>query len=123
MAAMDTSGGGDRGSVHYPSDNLISVIIRAWTDDTFRKDLLTFDDSPKPSPRKEGDYAKTKKALHDMGVFIDYPVVLTHVQFEAGFEKEGREVVFVLPKEPTKTEGKYSIATARAAMQFCIFGM
>ena len=123
MVATDSSGGGDRGSVHYPSDNLISVIIRAWTDDTFREDLLTFTDAPKPSPRKQGDYAKTKKALHEMGIFIDYPVVLTPKQFEKGFEKEGREVVFVLPEEPTRTEGKHSVATARAAMQFCIFGM
>jgi hypothetical protein len=121
--ATDTSGTGERGSVHYPSDNLVSAIIRAWTDTSFKDRLLSYGertDLNGVTPNK----ARTKEALAEMGIFVDSAIVLTNEQFGPSFQKpDPGDVIFVMPKAPTENKGKYSIATARAAMQFCIFGM
>ncbi|HTR13325.1 MAG TPA: hypothetical protein VMI72_08760 [Roseiarcus sp.] len=128
MAIVDSSGKFDSISVHYPNDNLVSAIIRAWTDPKFRSDLLSYPDlttrdawlaEGRPSP----NYGKTSELLEEMGVFVERPVVLTPAQYEWGYTKTGCDVVYVLPDQPSTAAASYSVNRARTAMQFCIFGM
>jgi len=121
----DPRGNVDEISVHYPNDQLVSVIIRAWNDGAFKDRLLTYAELSEENwgGRREPDYEKTREALAEMGVFIDKPVVLTCEQYDLGFQKKDCDVIFVLPDRPSAVAGRHSIATARAAMQFCIFGM
>jgi hypothetical protein len=121
----DPRGNVDAISVHYPNDQLVSTIIRAWNDSAFKDRLLTYPHLGEQNwgERGDPDYGKTREALAEMGVFIDKPVVLTCEQYDLGYQKKDCDVIYVLPVRPSAAAGRHSIATARTAMQFCIFGM
>jgi hypothetical protein len=127
MAIIDSEGNKDAISVHYPNDNLVSTIIRAWLDSGFRQDLLTYPNLTTQelwsSAPKTTDYQKPRARLAEMGVYVEHPIVLTPQQYEWDYTKSGCDVVYVLPDEPSLPSAKYSVDTARTAMKFCVFGM
>lgn len=117
----------DAVSLHHPNDHLANAIVRAWTDKPYRDALLTY---PKLNSatgwKKRGkpNYKKTSKALEEMGVHVNNPVVLTHAQYEWGYEKaKDHDVVYVLPDPPAKRHAMYSHQTAKTQMQFHPMGM
>ena len=130
MAMTDKTGNSFPISVHYPNDNLVSAIIRAWTDPPFHNRLLTFPalvdnkDWPAGGPPAP-DNTNSQDALAEMGVFVEGPVVLSSEQYSWGYEKKNPcQVIYVLPDQPAdQVAARYSVNTARTAMQFCIFGM
>jgi hypothetical protein len=114
---------------YHPNDGLVSVIIRAWQNNNFKKKLLSFDETDDVSnlstPPK---YQRTKRRLELVGqVFIDQPVVITEDQYKAGYVKrDNAEVVFVLPNTPNDlVEGPETALgnSARALMAAVPFGM
>jgi hypothetical protein len=122
----DSTGKIDAVSHHHPNEHLVSAIIRAWTDPSFRKALLTYPNLKKAGWRKrpKPNYQKSSNALAEMGVHIDRPVVLTQAQYEWGYEKaRDHDVVYVLPDPPSKRHAKYSVSTAKSQMQFHPMGM
>lgn len=100
-----------------PNDALAEAIVRAWTDRTYRDELLTFgekDDWKKMSAAaRAAKIRKTSEALEKVDVFLDNPVVLTAEQFATYKSSSKDQVVFVLP-EPLST--KPTLATAKVAM-------
>ena len=114
---------------YHPNDNLASAIARAWADDSFRKRLLTFDETKDAANWQGLDYGKTllrtSQALAEEDVFVATPVVLTHVQYIKHYKKQSDdEVVFVLPKRPdTLANHHYALEAARMNMRFIVFGM
>jgi hypothetical protein len=100
-----------------PNDALAQAIVKAWTDQRYRDDLLTFGDKDnwnKMSPAaRAAKIRKTSEALEKVDVFLDSPVVLTAKQFAIYKSSSKDEVVFVLP-EPLST--KPTLATAKVAM-------
>ncbi len=128
MAIIDSEGNKDAISVHYPNDNLVSAIIRAWLDPGFRQNLLSYPDLTTPeawsaSSTLPPDYKNARESLAEMGVYVENPIVLTPQQYQWGYTKSGCDVVYVLPNEPSLSSARYSVDTARTAMKFCIFGM
>jgi hypothetical protein len=130
MAIVDSEGNKDAISVHYPNDNLVSTIIRAWLDPDFRRSLLSYPDAKTreqlASAARATDYKKSRDCLAQMGVYIQNPVVLTPEQYELGYTKHDCDAIYVLPDTPNAGDlpyAKYSVDTARTAMKFCMFGM
>jgi hypothetical protein len=123
----DSKGKIDAVSHHHPNDHLVGAIIRAWTDNSFRRALLTYPNLNKVAgwrKRAKPDYQKTSKALAEMGIHVDRPVVLTQAQYEWGYDKaRDHDVVYVLPDAPSKHHAKYSVSTAKTQMQFHPMGM
>jgi hypothetical protein len=99
-----------------PNDALAQAIVKAWTDQSYRDELLTFSDKDNWNKMSAAALAakirKTSEALEKVDVFLDNPVVLTAKQF-ATYKSSKDEVVFVLP-EPLST--KPTLATAKVAM-------
>jgi hypothetical protein len=130
MAIVDSEGNKDAISAHYPNDNLVSTIIRAWLDANFKRSLLSYPDATTPESwaarSKTPDYRKTSECLAEMGVYVEKPVVLTPEQYGFGYTKETCDVVYVCPHEPNEQHlphARYSVDTARTAMKFCPLGM
>jgi hypothetical protein len=100
-----------------PNDALAQAIIRAWTDQTYRDDLLTFSDKDNwnrmSAAARAAKIRKTSEALEKVDVFLDNPVVLTAKQFATYKSSSKDEIVFILP-EPLST--KPTLATAKVAM-------
>lgn len=99
-----------------PNDLLANVIVRAWTDDDFRDDLLD------PNPQK------AKKALKKMGLVFEEVKVLTEDQYYAvgalPYKKTSwKEVVLVLPDAPKDVGFPHSLEVAKVKMQVTPFGM
>jgi hypothetical protein len=88
---------------------LAAAIVKAWNDQSYKQDLLTFPDGWEGMSKQQRDdrIDRTRKALQQQGVSLDKPVVLRIDQF-ANYEMEAPdEIVFVLPEEPksgSKTE-------------------
>lgn len=113
------------GVSYFPNDNLAEAIVRAWSDPSYRKDLLTFGDDNAanweayPNQRKSM-LRKTSLALEEVGVFLNNAVVLTPGTQYDTYVKQDEEIVFVLPSQPGRTP---SLATARVEMAIHIDGI
>jgi len=114
---------------YHPNEGLVSVIVRAWENEEFRKNLLSFDETDDVSnlsilPK----YLRSRRRLGRVGeVFINKPVVITEDQYIAGYVKrDNAEVVFVLPNTPEDVvEGSDTPTSdsARVLMAAVPFGM
>jgi hypothetical protein len=72
----------------YQNETLAQMIVYAWTDQTFRTQLLT---NPQAA----------KMALADRGIYLKAPFVITEDQYNNGYDLPDPEgVVFVLPDPP-----------------------
>jgi len=70
----------------YQSDQLADLIVKAWTDNTFRGKLLDH----------TTNFAKTE--LENRGIKLTHPVVLTEDEYDKGWELDDSDgVAFVLP--------------------------
>lgn len=124
-AISEVPGGTGGAPSYYPNDNLALAIVKAWSHPEYKAALLTFPagedaDWTKYSGEYDSRTRKTSKALEDVDVYIDRPVVLT-VQQWAGYKKhDDKEVTFVLPDVIGK---QYSMATAQVAMAVTPAGM
>jgi hypothetical protein len=100
---------------YFPNENLAQAIVKAWSDETYEGQLLTFGRDKNADwdliKDKDAAYSRTARALAKVDVFIDKPVVLTVAQ--QAYEAKGGEVAFVLPDKLGK---KPTLATARVAM-------
>jgi len=95
-------------------DDLANVIVEAWSNPEYKKRLLTIPSgSPKDYKISGADRTRTKKALEEMGIFLDEPIVLTVRQFATYKMTSKTEIVFPLP-EPL---GKKSRAEALKKME------
>jgi hypothetical protein len=114
---------------YHPNDALAQAIVNAWSEHSFREALLTFPENAKPiwDKKSSADYPKkiasTREALEKVGVYLENPIVLTEEQYRKYAKKSDDEVVFVLPDEPSKAEGKKSLDTARVKMGVTVKGM
>jgi hypothetical protein len=114
----------------FPNDNLVRAIARAWSDESFKKRLLTFthedtaDWSRFSDVQRNQMILKSGEALAEMEVFLDAPIVLTQKQFD-GYNKKDKEkeIVFVLPNAPQALGNKYSLGTAQVVMALTCAGM
>lgn len=120
---------------YFPNDDLVKVILEAWTSQSFKERLLTFPEKDRYADWKDwlkadanaytAMTAKTSQALAGVvsELRLGLPVVLTQEQYENGYRKnDDKEVVFVLPDAP-QTHGKQSLTTARVMMAATIRGM
>lgn len=95
-------------------EDLANVIVEAWSNPEYKKRLLTISSgSPKDFKISGADRTRTKKALEEMGIFLDEPIVLTVRQFATYKMTSKTEIVFPLP-EP---RGKKSRADALKKME------
>jgi hypothetical protein len=106
---------------YFPNDNLAEAIVRAWSDKSYKDDLLTFgegnaaDWSNHTDQQRDSMLIRTSKALEQVGVFLDKAVVLTVEQYESpDFKEKPGELIFVLPRPVGHTPT--TLATARVAM-------
>jgi hypothetical protein len=110
---------------YHPNDSLAMAIVRAWSDPEYKRRLLTFPEKDEADWSKIKDPArremirKSSKALAEVDVFLEMPVVLTSEQYDDYKPKAKKEVVFVLP-DPI---GGNSLETARIAMAVQVRGM
>lgn len=117
------------GVSYHPNDSLAHAIVRAWTDESFKKRLLTFPEHTAPDWSKFADEDRqkmigaTRDALAEVEIFLDSPVVLTPDQFGQYRPKDDSEVIFVLPSPSIVYGKRYTLDTARVAMALCPFGM
>jgi hypothetical protein len=96
----------------YQNDSLAEMIVLAWTDPTFRADLL--------HRQADGTAPKAKEALKQRGIYLTNPVVITEDEYFDGFHMQGTDgVIFVLPNQP-RTEkpprGQTLLETAKLLM-------
>lgn len=114
---------------YHPNEDLVKVIVKAWTNDVFKKKLLTYPDKDdeaeweKRAKVKEEQFARVRAALEAFGIQVNNPIVLTCRQFEMGYIMAGNEELFVLPHAPNNLDSAMAPASARVAMIFCPFGM
>lgn len=114
---------------YHPNEDLVKVIVNAWTDDVFKKKLLTYPDKDdaaawtKRAKVEEVQFARVRAALNTFGIQVNNPIVLTCRQFEMGYTMAGNEELFVLPYAPNNLNLAMAPASARVAMIFCPFGM
>jgi len=114
---------------YHPNDGLVSVIIRAWQNNNFKNNLLSFNNNADASNTTVNpQYPRTKRRLASVGqVLIDKPVVITEEQYRNGYVKrDNAEIVFVLPNTPEDlVEGSETALgnSARALMAAVPFGM
>src|SRR5271165_2052579 len=72
---------------YFPNDNLAKAIVRAWSDKSYEEELLTFgrgnsaDWSKFSSDMQSSMILKTSRALAQVDVYLDSPVVLTEEQY------------------------------------------
>lgn len=113
------------GVSYFPNDNLAEAIVRAWSDPSYRKNLLTFGDDNAANweaypNQRQSMLRKTSQALEEVGIFLNNAVVLTPGRQYDTYAKQDEEIVFVLPDIPGRTP---SLATARIAMAVHIDGI
>lgn len=116
---------------YHPNETLAKIIVQAWTDDAFKKNLLTFDEGTLPDWRHAVPAAKlgsTSKAFEAFDIWLDRPIVLTEEQLAtfsedqfATFIAQNGEYFFVLPDVPTSS--RPSLGTAVVAMSMCTCGI
>ena len=127
MGVTDSTGNEVAVSVHYPNDNLVRAIVKAWTENSFRDALLTYPDLHTEQDwqkRAQPDYARTGNALKQIDASYDCPIVLTQAQYEWGYQKaRDQEVIFVLPDQPAVLDARNSFDAAKHAMENVVFGM
>jgi hypothetical protein len=91
----------------YQNESLAQMIVDAWTDSTFRNDLLS-------------NPATAKAELAKRGIYLSDPVVITEDQYYSGYTMPDPEgVVFVLPDPPrtdTPSQGDTLLETAKLLM-------
>jgi|RhiMetStandDraft_8_1073273.scaffolds.fasta_scaffold02706_4 hypothetical protein len=88
----------------YPqSEALAEMIVKAWTDEKFRAQLL--------------DRKNAKEILAERGFFLQNPVVITDEDYYNDYVMQNKnEVVFVLPQRPGDSKGKSLLDTAKLLM-------
>jgi hypothetical protein len=91
----------------YQNETLAQMIVYAWTDQTFRNQLLT-------------SAQAAKSALADRGIYLKAPFVITEAQYNSGYQMPDPDgVVFVLPNQPrtaTPPQGQSLLETAKLLM-------
>ena len=91
----------------YQNETLAQMIVFAWSDQTFRNQLLN-------------DPQQAKQALADRGIYLKAPYVITEDQYYNGFDLPDPEgVVFVLPNPPRTSNppsGQTLLETAKLLM-------
>jgi len=117
---------------YHPNETLAKIIVKAWTDDDFKKRLLTFDEGTLPDWRGAVAATRlgfTRQALEDSDIWLDKPIVLTEDQLAsfsedqlATFIAHNGEFVFVLPDPPTSSKTP-SLGTAAVAMSMVAAGI
>lgn len=98
-------------------DNVAEVILYAWSNPPYRRDLLTY-------PLQKGETEdqarqRTKNKLFERGIDISQPVVLTRAEFLA-YAPRADEVVLLLPDPFGKGT---SLNDAKHAMVFHCLGV
>ena len=90
---------------YHPNDTLANVIVNAWANNSYRDTLLK----------------DPKGTLAQAGLSFDDVKVLTEDQYRAGYIRNKKQVIFVLPDKPF---GLYvALDQARVAMSVTAFGM
>ncbi|HET7805272.1 MAG TPA: hypothetical protein VFL53_13595 [Pseudolabrys sp.] len=95
----------------YQSDDLAEMIVKAWTDEDFYKDLTV------GSWTDRGN--RTKKALADRGIFLSKAQVITEEEYNKGHNcADPDEIIFVLPNKNRQagSEGEDLLETAKLLM-------
>jgi hypothetical protein len=91
----------------YQNETLAQMIVYAWTDQTFRTQLLT-------------NSQTAKSALADRGIYLKAPFVITEADYNNGYHMPDPDgVVFVLPNQPrtaTPSQGQTLLETAKLLM-------
>jgi hypothetical protein len=91
----------------YQNESLAQMIVYAWTDQTFRTQLLA---NPQTA----------KSALADRGIYLKAPFVITETDYNNGYHMPDPDgVVFVLPNQPrtaTPSQGQTLLETAKLLM-------
>jgi len=89
----------------YSNDALAQMIVDAWVDDAFHRELL--------------DPAIAKKELAKRGIYLKKPVVIDEKDYDDGFASTNDEIVFVVP-DKSRTDmasgGLALLDTARLLM-------
>jgi hypothetical protein len=89
----------------YSNDALAQMIVDAWVDPAFHRDLL--------------DPAIAKKELAKRGIYLKNPVVIDEKDYDDGFASTTDEIVFVVP-DKSRTDmasgGLALLDTARLLM-------
>jgi hypothetical protein len=102
---------------YHPNEALANAIVKAWSDQEYRRRLLTFPGDNMRNP----NHQSTRAALSEMGVTIETmdPVVLTPQQY-ATYRRRANQIIFVLP-DPLGSV--HNLGTAQVAMCVHPFGM
>src|SRR5260370_25762747 len=83
---------------YFPNDNRAEAIVKAWSDASFMNNLLTFGEhktavwTDYSKEDQDSMLLRTSRALEEVDIFLDKPVVLTVDQF-ATFQKRPGEVI------------------------------
>ena len=104
-------------------DPLAAAVVRAWTDRSYKQELLTFPGGWEGMSRQQRNESidRTKRALQQQGVSLSKPVVLRMDQFPNYEMDAPDEIVFVLPEEPQG--GSKTQADAKNAMNMVSLGV
>jgi hypothetical protein len=97
----------------YQSDALAELVVTAWTNTTFRNQLV---DMALSIPTRINN---AKTALAGRGINLTNPIVLTESEFAEGWVRDSNDqVVFVLPDPArvTMTAGTPLLETAKLLM-------
>jgi hypothetical protein len=113
---------------YHPNESLAKAIVRAWTDATFKKNLLTFGDKDDraiwPDADRSPIYGRVSKVLQEFGISLDKPVVFSTEAQLANYDytkAEAGEVYFVLPRADISRTP--TLGTAVVAMSLCAMGI
>lgn len=103
---------------------LAAAIVKAWTDATYKRKLLTFPDGGwegMSQAERDERIRGTRGALDDpeIGISLDKPVVLTIAQFAKYEMATSNEIVFVLPEADKGT----TLKDAKDAMDVHALGV
>jgi hypothetical protein len=104
-------------------EHLAAAIAKAWKDESYKQELLTFPDGWEgmSSQQRDERIDGTRRALEQQGVSLNKPVVLKADQFP-NYEMEAPdEIVFFLPEEPRS--GSKTQTDAEKAMSVVSLGV
>jgi hypothetical protein len=98
----------------YQNDSLADLIVECWTTQATLTDLT----SGAGTARKDA----AKIALAKRGIYLEFPIVVTEDEYEAGFHLAGaslpadKGVVFVIPRQARATMNMPLLETAKMLM-------
>jgi len=103
----------------YPAtDALADVVVKAWSDDTFRQQLLQRTGNGAPTPSA---VASATNAINGAGFDLERAVIITEREHDDDYRMRAEnEVVFVLPnKDRIKSAPAHSLLSSAKLLMAC----